>query len=265
MFDTHIYIEGVDGTGKTSLVNKLREVGYKYVFDRSILTKISFLSIGQLPPVLPSSDIICDQILTIKKESPSFFSNRDIISRLNLDESMYIFPEKSTSRSVYIILDADFQICIDRINSRNNVPNKWDSEESIKYFRSKYLFISQKYSIPIIFTDNISLVEVFLQALTIINSTYAHVTSKTSKTSILQLDNYELFFCKTNFNSDLLDLELLHYGYSKIIYADDNMCIWNKMEKNNDTDCPNIQNYQNSILTTIVNNNLGSFFKKLSK
>jgi len=253
MFDTHIYIDGIDGTGKTSLVNKLREVGYKYVFDRSILTKISFLPIKEFPHTLPPTDVIHSQIMTIKNELPADSSNRQIISQLDLDPHLLSQKELIDNFAcIYIILDADITTCMRRICTRDTESNAWDSEPSLRYFRLKYLFISHKYSIPILDTTNKSHVEVYLSALTLIN----RCRCVGNGSEILSNE-------KTGFNPDLLELEWSYQSYSKIIYADDYRCVWDKESGCGVTDT-NVESYQKLVLSTIVSNGLSSFLQALN-
>ncbi|XWV26607.1 hypothetical protein QJ857_gp0459 [Tupanvirus soda lake] len=250
MFDLHIYIDGIDGTGKTTLVKMLRDAGYKNVYDRSILTQMSLVPIKDLPSEILDNNIIIKQIQKIKEIYPveELKTNRDVMTKLNLDGSDEVETDNNgNSNVVYFILDAEVETCLDRLSKREKETgiglNAWDSGESIRYFKSKYLYIAYKYRIPVIDTNNKTVHQVYNNLLDFIEG----------RTFYNPHFNYVQILDNDEFNPDALELEWLHLGISRILYSDGNLVVHlgNKLF--------NIKKYQKKVLGIIATNNLNKF------
>jgi thymidylate kinase len=252
----YIYIDGADGTGKSTLVKMLKENGYTNVYDRSILTQMSLLPIRELPKKILDNKIIVGQIKKIKSSYPQneLKTNRDLMTKLNLDCSDSINDsDKSNENSVvYIILDADVETCLDRLAKREKETgiklNSWDSEKSVRYFRSKYIFLAYKYQIPIVSTENKSYDQVFNEVNFLIKGTHL---SYPKYAYIKNINN--------DFNPDILELEWINLGCSDILYADDKQIV---CLKSGDFD---MVSYQNKILQIISKQLLANFINILRR
>jgi len=167
--EIYIYIDGVDGTGKTTLVKNLKKF-YSNVSDRSIMTKLSFISIPNLPPKIMSNNSIKKQLIDINKNYDKKFltTNRSIMSKLIIDKNDYCDHSESSNDKIesdsnvyYFILDAEYETIKRRLLNRNdNNFDVWEEDKSLKYFKNKYLYLAFKYDIPIIDTTNLSPIEV---------------------------------------------------------------------------------------------------------
>lgn len=256
MSDIYIYIDGIDGTGKSTLVKKLKSIGYKNVFDRSILTTLSLAPIDELPSEIISNDKIIDQIKKIKQNFPAseLATNRDVMEKLDFsisDGDILDGDILDGDNVIYLILNSSIQTCLDRLKKRETETgiklNAFDSEVSIKYFHAKYLFIAYRYNIPIIDTENKTLEEVYQLAQDLINNR-----------TIGEIYNYKYHLCANNkFNPHILELEWLHLGTSKIIYADDQLCVHSS---NDDFD---LECYQKESLRLITKLKLDGFINEL--
>lgn len=251
--DTYIYIDGIDGTGKTTLVKMLLDHGYRHVYDRSILTKLSFMPISQLPEKIPDNQSIIEQFdLIHKKYSQTELStNRSIMDKLDLDFKRDSKDDANIINNViYIILDADIEVIKERLEQRSN-KNKieldaWESDQSLKYFKNKYIYLGFKYQISIIDVTEKKPVQVYQTI-----------------TNMIHLKNYEIYplhyhiiYIKELINLDLIELEWLYFGYSKIIYVGTNHIIVHKPIKN-------FQNYQKKIIKKLAYQKLNHFIQKL--
>lgn len=248
MQDSYIYIDGIDGTGKTTLVAALKNAGYKHVFDRSILTALSLIPITNLPNKIISNNKIIDQLDQIKRDlaNKTLITNRDMMTKLNwqdLDEN-----ESEQNNVIYLILDASVKTCLARLEKRQATTdiklNLWDSETSISYFRPKYLYIAYKYQIQILDTENIFMDDVYQLSLKMINK-------------IIVPQIYYKFNTIQLINLDILELEWLYFGISKIIYADDKVSVYNSSE------IFDIECYQKKVLEQITKFKLDNFVNKL--
>ena len=235
---SHIYIDGVDGTGKTTLVKKLIDAGYQNIVDRSILTKMSTIFISELPDRLPSDDVITKQIQTIKKTylPVQLTRNRDVMMKLDPNIQSNTLPS-----AIHLILDAEPETCIKRLNQRLIKLDAWENENCIKYFRSKYLFMAYKYNIPIINTNHKNSEDVYMEALDLINENKKYVPPYP----------YVSYYT-TVFDPNLLELEWIHFGKSSIIFADSTGIVTN-------IDDLDIENYQKNVVQKIAKQNLEQF------
>lgn len=209
---THIYIDGPDGAGKTSIVKLLKQFHPTItISDRSILTPMSILPISSLPSSLPSTSNIINQMAQVKKSYPpeELITNRDHWMKIDIinDNNNINDP----FRTLYIVLVVDTLEALDRIRLRASNNDKWDSKPSIEYFRSKYLFLAMKYNLPYIDTTNKTTDEVHLLIENIMNS---HQT-------IIKNPHNSVF------DPELLELEWITLGSSQIIYANDKEAITN--------------------------------------
>ncbi|XWV25346.1 hypothetical protein QJ856_gp0424 [Tupanvirus deep ocean] len=250
MFDLHIYIDGIDGTGKTTLVKMLRDAGYKNVHDRSILTQMSLVPIKDLPSEILDNNIIIKQIQKVKEIYPAeeLKTNRDVMTKLNLDGYDDLQNDNTgNSNAVYFILDAEVQTCLNRLSQRVKETgielNAWDSEESICYFKSKYIYLGYKYRIPIIDTNNKTLDEVYNNLLDLIEG----------RTFYDPHFDYVQIMAGDDFNPDALELEWLHLGISRILYSDGNLVV------HLGTKLFSVRKYQKKVLSTIAKNSLDKF------
>jgi hypothetical protein len=125
MDKTIVEIDGIDGSGKSSLINLLNESPIKSNFlfkDRGLMTQLSLLHHSKLPPSIPTNVI-------------------------------------------YIILDVDIIEAFSRIERRCNEKfTRSDIFETLKwlhYFRFVMRMLASKYSTYLIDTSSMSLKEVF--------------------------------------------------------------------------------------------------------
>jgi thymidylate kinase len=267
MQDTYIYIDGIDGTGKTTVIKMLRNAGYINVYDRSILTKMTITPIRQLPTRFPNNNSIIKQIDHIKRSylPAELVTNRDIMTKLNLDTDDHVKDDHDNA--IHIILNASVNTSITRLVQRcaktGTELDGWESEKSIKYFRSKYLFIAFKYSIPIIDTDNKTQEQVY--------SDIVNLKGHSSILSSPSFPRYDTIHCEFKFNPDILELEWMHFGRSRIIYADiDYYIVDSGWENdtianlgNNSEVIFDIEVYQLGILELVSSHTLGLFIDKI--
>ena len=245
MKHTHIYIDGIDGAGKTTLVATLRKSGFTNIHDRSILTKMSIVPISELPDKIPSNIFILKQFETIKKcyRTSELCTNRDTMNKLIIYQNT---SELSTDDEViYVILDADAEVALQRFAVRPEQINAWDCEASIRYFKSKYLYIAHKYKIPIIDTSKLTPNEVY--------DAFINLVSNYDKFTYPTINNDHTF------NMDLLELEWLNLGDSKIIYAD------TKHYVSKDGTAFDIQTYQQEIAKKLAKKNLSNFINQFQR
>lgn len=231
MYSGHIYIDGVSGSGKTTLVNALQNYGYKNIHDGSILSKLTTLSISDLPEEL--------------------LEDGNVVKRTNQNKINCADYEPI---AIYIVLDVDVKSALERVHQRaseNNVElNSWNSEDMIKYVRSKYLFMAYKYGMPIIDTSNKQYADVVAEAIDLLSNKENYILPFPYKQ--IQDNDY--------FESDLLELEWLNMGDSVIIYADQNCCVHRGVSY--DETNFKIEEYQETILNQITKNNLALFLAK---
>lgn len=118
-----VYIDGIDGTGKTTIVNLLKllqiKIDNQYVIinDRSILTKLTDIHYDLLP--------FGDQL----------------------------------PKGIYIILDASVEECRKRIANRckeNNIKDddKYETREQLFMYRYRYRYLAAKYGLHLINTTH---------------------------------------------------------------------------------------------------------------
>ena len=254
----YIYIDGIDGSGKSTIVNMLRSMGYTNVFDRSILTTLSIIPISKLPANIIPNSIIINQYNCIMNKYPGLKTNRDIMTKLDpyATYNPDICPDNIGTDVIYIIFDASVDTCTTRLENRANTGlqlNGFDSEPSIRYFKSKYLYLAHKYNIPVINTDNKTIEQVYQLVCSFINDPgtnaailgSGHITGPIT----IMLDNVE------SFSPHLLELEWISLGKSKIIYADNTKCIC--------TDNISVKLYQDNIAYLIAEKNLNEFIHSL--
>lgn len=229
MTDIAIYIDGMDGTGKTSLVNMLRQNGFTNVYDRSILTKYSMIHIKDLPENIPSSDSIKKQLLTLKNNFV-LSTNRSYMTRLITDSTT---RNDANDKSVYIILSGNVSVCHSRLlgrqtqfSSKNGTNlDEWDSYKSLRYFHNKYLYLAYKYDVPIIDTTNLTKNEVYDLAMSIINDVDVCDPNDFIFVPNMKFTPTDLF---------LLELEWIISGESSVIYIDEYCAITRKSNDNAD-------------------------------
>jgi len=264
-YDDYIYLDGVDGTGKTTVVRMLREAGYTNVYDRSVLTKYSVIPLSKLPDKILDNHVVQKQLTLIKSTfSPSeLVTNRDIMTKINVTDPNNDHPnnDRQTESDIYdnvhyFILTANPETARNRLLQREKetgVPlNLFDSVKSIQYFHAKYLFLAKKYQIPIISTDNYTPTEVFQQIVAYID----HVIELPECIPRALAINWNPD--QLNRMLDLLELEWLGFGNSKIIYLSTTEYI------TTDGQPLNLVEYQDQFLKKLTTQNLTNFVHLLT-
>jgi len=112
----YLYIDGIDGSGKTTLVKTLKQDGkYKefIIKDRSILTDFTLMHQSEWP----------------KKNT-------------------FLGPD-----DVVVILNVDPVVCVDRIKKRGLPTDKWESLHWLHYFKRIYMALAFHYQLVLVNND----------------------------------------------------------------------------------------------------------------
>lgn len=210
MYPGHIYIDGVSGVGKTKLVNMLKEAGYHYVHDESILANIVNHQLQNYPNIILSNDVIIRQNDRKIIDNDSNFENSSRI-KLNLDGFDNPMIDKQNT-AIFIILDANPETILERTKINN---------PQIQHLLSKYFFLSYRFAIPLVDTNNKTCEQVFDQVMNLVEGRKNYIPEYVYK--IVPNNNF--------FSLEILDSELEEFGVSRIICADANYCVYSETEE----------------------------------
>ena len=126
-----VVVEGIDGSGKTTLVKKFKNCPVKFQ-DRGVLTRLTLVHPDNWPERLPGTSL----------------------------------TESSEPRTLYVLLDVSEKLaelrCSLRAQNGGEPTDEWETPEMLYLFRYRYLQLAAKYGIYVVDTSYLDPDHVFL-------------------------------------------------------------------------------------------------------
>lgn len=147
-----IYLDGCDGTGKSSLADYLAR---RFRLDKFCLTKDSEKSVLRYLEIRQTNNTVYDRTFVSEIVYPQVFNRKEWMTERD-KEILFTCYLDIEPDDIFIILTADIEDIYNRILLRSSEEYP-EILKNIKLINDKYLEIAHQYNIPVINTSEIDI------------------------------------------------------------------------------------------------------------
>ena len=148
-----IFLDGCDGTGKSTLAKYLSE---RFNLDIFCLTKNSEKSIGKYKELLSINNVVHDRTFLSEMVYPPIFERDSWLKHFDVCK---LIDSYSINDGIIVICTAPDEIIRKRINTRCNLEYQ-EIVDNISYINSTYKFLARTYDLLLVNTNISSLEEI---------------------------------------------------------------------------------------------------------
>lgn len=152
-----IFLDGCDGTGKTSLADYISEY---FKIDKFCLTKDSEKSISRYLDIIKIDNVVFDRTFISEMVYPKVFNREKWMTADDVEYLLanYLFKNPD-SKDKFIILTSDLEDIYNRILLRDSVEYP-EIMKNLKLINDEYINIANTYDIPLFNTSETTMKEI---------------------------------------------------------------------------------------------------------